>query len=46
MMVDGLLNGFPEIGIPPNGMVYIRENPIKMDDKNRGTPILGNHHIF
>ena len=37
----------PKIGMfsPPEWMVKIMENPIKMDDLG-GTPIFGNTHIF
>ena len=38
--------GFPaRHGGTPKGMVFVRENPIKMDDLG-GTPISGNHHII
>ena len=38
MMVNGLLNGFPKMGVPLyRWMVYFMEHS-EMDDKNRGNP--------
>ena len=36
--------GCPSTGDLQNGLL-IMDNPIKMDDLNRGTPISGNLHI-
>ena len=41
-----LLNGVPDMGVPPIAGWFTREDSTKMDDKNGGSPILGHSHVF